>query len=217
MDAVGWEVVGWALPTMSGKARPTTQQSKPPGVARQLVTFFCFAKKKVTQEKATPVCRPLRGFPQSDTNERGCATRPGGAHTPRPTAGLEQCSPKPPLPCGWSRRRTGDGKAKNQNLKIVGWALPTMSGKARPTKIVRAAHTKPLCFFSPERRRVAQAGQEVSARTVWARSASSAAAWPAEQRRVPRSGGKPGATSLGYLSWQDKKGNLLPGNPRRFW
>src|SRR4030066_1288640 len=36
-----------------------TQQStsKPPGVARQLVTFFCFAKKKVTKEKATPVCR----------------------------------------------------------------------------------------------------------------------------------------------------------------
>jgi hypothetical protein len=29
----------------------------PPGVARQLVTFFCFAKKKVTKEKATPVCR----------------------------------------------------------------------------------------------------------------------------------------------------------------
>jgi len=29
-----------------------------PGVARRLVTFFCFAKKKVTQEKATPVYRP---------------------------------------------------------------------------------------------------------------------------------------------------------------
>ena len=28
-----------------------------PGVARLLVTFFCFAKKKVTKEKATPVCR----------------------------------------------------------------------------------------------------------------------------------------------------------------
>jgi hypothetical protein len=27
------------------------------GAARQLVTFFCFAKKKVTKEKATPVCR----------------------------------------------------------------------------------------------------------------------------------------------------------------
>jgi len=26
-----------------------------PGVARRLVTFFCFAKKKVTKEKATPI------------------------------------------------------------------------------------------------------------------------------------------------------------------
>ena len=30
---------------------------KPPGVARQLVTFSCFAKEKVTKKKATPVCR----------------------------------------------------------------------------------------------------------------------------------------------------------------
>jgi hypothetical protein len=29
-------------------------------------------------------------------------------------------------------------------------------------------------------------------------------------------GGKPGAPSFGYFSWQDKKSNLLPGNPRRF-
>jgi len=27
----------------------------------------------------------------------------------------------------------------------------------------------------------------------------------AEQRRAPRSGGKPGAISFGYFSWQDKK------------
>ena len=27
------------------------------GVARQLVTFSCFAKEKVTKKKATPVCR----------------------------------------------------------------------------------------------------------------------------------------------------------------
>src|SRR5450759_5747747 len=33
-------------------------KSTSPGVARQLVTFFCFAKKKVTKEKATPVYRP---------------------------------------------------------------------------------------------------------------------------------------------------------------
>ena len=32
-------------------------KSKPPGVARQLVTFSCFAKEKITKKKATPVCR----------------------------------------------------------------------------------------------------------------------------------------------------------------
>jgi hypothetical protein len=40
------------------KATNNKNKSKPPVVDRQLVTFFCFAKKKVTQEKATPVCRP---------------------------------------------------------------------------------------------------------------------------------------------------------------
>jgi len=33
-------------------------KSNTAGVARQLVTFFCVTKKKVTQEKAPPVCRP---------------------------------------------------------------------------------------------------------------------------------------------------------------
>ena len=33
-----------------------------PGAARQLVTFFCFAKKKVTKEKATPIRHPF-GIP----------------------------------------------------------------------------------------------------------------------------------------------------------
>jgi hypothetical protein len=28
-----------------------------PGVARQQVTFSCLAKRKVTKEKATPLCR----------------------------------------------------------------------------------------------------------------------------------------------------------------
>jgi hypothetical protein len=31
--------------------------TKPSGVARQLVTFSCFAKEKVTKKKATPVYR----------------------------------------------------------------------------------------------------------------------------------------------------------------
>ena len=32
---------------------------------------------------------------------------------------------------------------------------------------------------------------------------------------IPAGDGAPGAPSLGYLSWQDKKGNQLPGCPRR--
>ena len=47
------------IPAQAG----TQSKSKPSGVARQPVTFFCFAKMKVTKEKATPVCRQLRGFP----------------------------------------------------------------------------------------------------------------------------------------------------------
>ena len=33
-------------------------KSTPSGVARQLVTFSCFAKEKVTKKKATPAHRP---------------------------------------------------------------------------------------------------------------------------------------------------------------
>jgi len=37
----------------ANESKPT-----PPVVDRQLVTFSCFAKEKVTKKKATPVCRP---------------------------------------------------------------------------------------------------------------------------------------------------------------
>ena len=52
-EGLEWEDVGW----VSGFR--VTQQSKStsPGVARQLVTFSCFAKEKVTKKKATPVYR----------------------------------------------------------------------------------------------------------------------------------------------------------------
>ncbi|MFZ3019302.1 MAG: hypothetical protein WA056_12695, partial [Gallionella sp.] len=36
----------------------------------------------------------------------------------------------------------------------------------------------------------------------------------ASDRGNPK-GGKPGAPSLGYFSWQDKKSDLPPGNPRQ--
>jgi len=72
-------------------------------------------------------------------------------------------SPKPPLPCGQSRRCTWD---KKPNRKTGGLCPPCRAKPdLSPQEIVRAAHTKPYCF-SPERRRVAQAGQGMSARTV---------------------------------------------------
>jgi hypothetical protein len=37
---------------------PQDAKATPPVVDRQLVTFSCFAKEKVTKEKATPVCSP---------------------------------------------------------------------------------------------------------------------------------------------------------------
>src|SRR5664279_1988837 len=52
-----------------GEARVCINSNPTPsGVARQLVTFFCFAKKKVTKEKATPVCRPSGSLDISPTS-----------------------------------------------------------------------------------------------------------------------------------------------------
>ncbi len=49
--------VGWARFCAHAGSCSNSLEQKPPGVARQQVTFFCFAKKKVTKEKATPVRR----------------------------------------------------------------------------------------------------------------------------------------------------------------
>jgi hypothetical protein len=52
-------VVFGQLSQMAMQRYPTSKTtSTSPVVDRQLVTFFCFAKKKVTKEKATPVSRP---------------------------------------------------------------------------------------------------------------------------------------------------------------
>jgi hypothetical protein len=53
----------------------------PPGAARQQVTFFCFAKKKVTKEKATPVCRPSGSLDQLQAS--GAAQLALTGHTKR--------------------------------------------------------------------------------------------------------------------------------------
>ena len=83
-----------------------------PGVARRLVTFFCFAKKKVTQEKATPI-RHLFEVPCVARLVR----RLRNSHCV-----LRQSSPKPPLVCELSRRRSGD--------KIQKWSCVGMNAHA---------------------------------------------------------------------------------------
>ena len=45
--------------------------------------FLLLRQKKVTKEKATPVYRPLRGFPRSTTSKRGCGTRTTCSDSPR--------------------------------------------------------------------------------------------------------------------------------------
>jgi hypothetical protein len=46
-----------------------------PGVARRQVTFFCFAKKKVTKEKVPPVRRPY-GVPSIFRKQAGLRNSP---------------------------------------------------------------------------------------------------------------------------------------------
>src|SRR5512138_3881453 len=82
-----------------------------PGIARRQVTFLVLPRK--VTKKRRPRCAAPSGFPRYFANKRGCATRPSRAHKTCPTAELEQCSPKPPLVCEISRRRTGEGKSKN--------------------------------------------------------------------------------------------------------
>ena len=81
-----------------------------PGVARRLVTFFCFAKKKVTKEKATPihhlfevpcVARQLRRLRNSH-----CVLRQSSPTTP-------ELSPL----LGGGR---GEGKAKSVQWMLLG-------------------------------------------------------------------------------------------------
>jgi len=81
---------------------------------------------------------------------------------------LKQCSPNPTARSRLIEAALRGEKSKTE--KRVGFAhyvgqSPTYHHK----KFVRAAHTKPLCFLSPERRRVAQAGQGQSDEYVRAR------------------------------------------------
>jgi len=92
-------------------SKPT---STPSGVARQLVTFLVLPRK-VTKRGRPRFAAPA-GFPRYFANKRGCATHPGGAHTPCPTAELGQCSPESPLVGEISRRHSGDEKRQKSKL-----------------------------------------------------------------------------------------------------
>ena len=91
-------------------------KSKQPGVARQLVTFSCFAKEKVAKKKATPVCRPSGSLDQTQTS--GAAQLARSATRPRAQTVLAQ-----PHRSFVSDRGGAQGmKSEKQKTKNVGWA-----------------------------------------------------------------------------------------------
>ncbi len=127
----------------------------PSGVARQLVTFFCFAKKKVTKEKATPVCRPSGSLDSSPTN--GAAQLALVRHTPR-------ASPRSSDSACLNLRLLANYRGGAQGEKIKTQSpKPTRRAACCPPrskqKRAHSAHKTAFDFPSPVRRRVAQAGQ----------------------------------------------------------
>ena len=80
-----------------------------PGVARRLVTFFCFAKKKVTKEKATPI-RHLFEVPCVARQLR----RLRNSHDPLRGHVLKQSSPTTPELSPLLGGGKGEGKAKRK-------------------------------------------------------------------------------------------------------
>jgi hypothetical protein len=76
------------------KSNPT-----PSGVARQLVTFSCFAKEKVTKKKATPArspfgvpCDPLRGHVLKHIRQNSLTSlRYSAAHRGKKSENQEYC------------------------------------------------------------------------------------------------------------------------------
>ena len=89
-----------------------SEKPTPSGVARQLVTFFCFAKKKVTKEKATPARRPF-GVPCVARLARLPHKLARSATRPRAQTYSSEFPDPPPLLGGG----TGERKAKTQNQK----------------------------------------------------------------------------------------------------
>ena len=81
-------------------------------------SFLCAAKER-NQRNAAPPRQPAAFFGWMNPSG-GCATRPDGAHTPRPTAELKQCSPKTPdrfIQPKW-RRRGEKQKPQTKNKTV---------------------------------------------------------------------------------------------------
>src|SRR5664279_2381024 len=108
-----------------GEARVCINSNPTPsGVARQLVTFFCFAKKKVTKEKATPARRPF-GVPSIFRQQAGLRNSPW-----RGTQNVPHCGAQTVLAYNSACWRNIEAahrgrKSESQNL-MVGNKLPTM-------------------------------------------------------------------------------------------
>ncbi len=152
-----------------------------PGVARQLVTFFCFAKKKVTKEKAPPVCRPC-GVPCVARLVRRLRNSRYALRQSSPT------SPDQPALLGGAqgkvKRKT---KIKIKTKPVVGRKAPNYQktawgGLGEHCLSSAAGHV--LC---------ALLGRVAQPRLL------------AKYRGNPAGAAHRGATSFGYFSWQDKK------------
>jgi hypothetical protein len=94
-----------------------------PGVARQLVTFFCFAKRKVTKEKATLLSASLRFA----TGNLRCSVKTGsGTNSP---AAQTSAGPDPfclPLLGAYRRALGSDSDSDSETCSFPRWGKAGM-------------------------------------------------------------------------------------------
>jgi hypothetical protein len=127
--------------------------------------FLLLRQKESDPRKGDPGLPPF-GFPRYFANKRGCATRPSEAHKTCLTAELKQCSPKPPLAGEIPRRRSWEENAKPQIQNPASRACPIRHNQKNTCAQRTQNRLTAFYFPSPVHRRVAQAGQGISARTV---------------------------------------------------
>ncbi len=155
----------------------------PSGVARQLVTFFCFAKKKVTQEKATPIRHPF-GIPCVARQVRLPHKLARSATRPRAqTYSSEFPDPSPLLGGG-----TGEKKQKSKPKPMKRAA--TLHSSHQPNNRAQSAHKTasphltplPLYAASISCKRAVKLGEHCL--STWPRSGSCELRSPARLRLI---------------------------------